>query len=50
MMTNPTRKEELERRLEQSRRLSRGATDKTTHERLAELIDELEKKQTQEEK
>jgi hypothetical protein len=50
MMTNPTRKEELERRLEQSWRLSRGATDKTTHERLAELIDELEKKQTQEEK
>ena len=48
MMTNPTRKEELERRLEQSLRLSRGATEKTT--RLAELIDELEKKQTQEEK
>jgi hypothetical protein len=27
-----------------------GATDKTTHERLAELIDDLEKKRTQEEK
>jgi hypothetical protein len=50
MMTDPTRKEELEPRFEQSRRLSSGATDNTTHERLAERIDDLEKKLTQEEK
>jgi hypothetical protein len=31
-MTNPTRKEELKRLLEQSRRLSRRATDKTTYD------------------
>jgi hypothetical protein len=44
------RKEELERRLEQSRRLSRDATDQTTHERLAELIDDLEKEKKHEQK
>jgi hypothetical protein len=50
MMINPTHKEELERRLEQSRRLSKGANDPTTHQRLAQLIDDLEKAQQQEKK
>jgi len=46
-MTVPHTKEELVRRLEQSRRLSRDTNDPTTHERLAELINELETEQKQ---
>jgi hypothetical protein len=42
-MTDPTRKE-LERRLEQSRRLAHSAADPTSSERLAALIKELELK------
>jgi hypothetical protein len=49
-MTGLNPKEELERRLEQSPRLSRAAPDSTTHERLAELIDELETEQKHEKK
>jgi hypothetical protein len=47
-MVGLTRKEELERRLEQSRRLSKEAPDRTTYERLAKLIDELETEQKEE--
>jgi hypothetical protein len=36
------REEEIERRLEQSRRLLKGAVDPTTAERLNKMIDELE--------
>jgi hypothetical protein len=36
------REEEIERRLEQSKRLLRGAADPTTAERLCKLIAELE--------
>jgi hypothetical protein len=36
------REEEIERRLEQSRRLLRGAADPTTTERLYKMIGELE--------
>jgi hypothetical protein len=42
-MTDPIRKE-LERRLEQSRRLAHSTADSTTSERLAALIKELELK------
>jgi hypothetical protein len=44
-MALQTRKEELERRLEQSRRLLRDASDRTTSERIGKLIDELEREQ-----
>jgi hypothetical protein len=46
-MAEATRRE-LERRLEQSRRLSRGASDPTTFERLEQLIDDLEKQRADE--
>jgi hypothetical protein len=49
-MTGKTRKDELERRLEQSRRLSKDVTDPTTHERLVELMNDLEKEKKDEEK
>jgi hypothetical protein len=49
-MTIPHSKEELVRRLEQSRRLSKDVNDPTTHERLAELIDELETEQKHQKK
>jgi hypothetical protein len=39
------RKEELERRLEQSRRLLRGAGDRTTCDRIGKLILDLEHEQ-----
>jgi hypothetical protein len=39
--------EELERRLEQSRRLSRGASDPTTKDRLDKLTGDLEAEQQQ---
>jgi hypothetical protein len=39
---DPNRKEELERRLERSRRLSKDASDPTTKERLDKLTRELE--------
>jgi CRP-like cAMP-binding protein len=41
------RKEELERRLAQSRRLASGANDPTTTERLMDLIHNLEQEQAQ---
>jgi hypothetical protein len=41
------RKEELERRLAQSRRLANGANDPTTTERLTDLIHDLEQEQDQ---
>jgi len=44
-MTDPSRKEELERRLEQSRRLSKDVNDPTTKERLNKLTGDLEAKQ-----
>jgi hypothetical protein len=44
-MTGPSRKEELERRLEQSRRLLKDAGDPTTKERLNKLTDDLEAEQ-----
>jgi hypothetical protein len=44
-MTLQTRKDELERRLEQSRRLLRGASDRTTSDRIGKLISELEREQ-----
>jgi hypothetical protein len=43
-----SRKERLERRLEQSRRLLKSATDKTTVERIGELIGDLEQEQQRE--
>jgi hypothetical protein len=43
-----TRKEELERRLEQSRRLLRSITDRTTCDRLGRLIFDLEREQEHE--
>ena len=39
------RKEELERRLEQSRRLLRSASDDATSERIGKLIGDLEHEQ-----
>ena len=36
------REQEIERRLEQSKRLLRGASDPTTTERIGRLISELE--------
>ena len=47
-MADPSRKAELERRLEQSRRLLKGAGDRTTSERIGKLIDELEREQQRE--
>jgi hypothetical protein len=47
-MTEPGHKEDLERRLEQSRRLSRVSNDPTTKERLDRLTDDLEAQQKQE--
>ena len=44
-MTNETRKDELERRLEQSRRLLNDAHDPTTKERIGALIGDLEQEQ-----
>ena len=44
-MTDPSRKEELERRLEQSRRLSKDVNDPTTKERLNKLTGDLEAEQ-----
>jgi hypothetical protein len=41
-MAGSNRKEELERRLEQSRRLIKDAYDPTTKERIGHLIDDLE--------
>lgn len=41
-MTGPSRKEELERRLEQGRRLLKNASDPTTKERIGDLIHDLE--------
>jgi hypothetical protein len=42
-MTSQSRKEELERRLEQSRRLLRSASDRTTSDRIGRLISDLER-------
>jgi hypothetical protein len=47
-MTELGHKEDLERRLEQSRRLSRVSNDPTTKERLDRLTDDLEAQQKQE--
>jgi hypothetical protein len=41
-MVELTRKEQIERRLEQSRRLLTGACDHLTCERISKLIGELE--------
>jgi hypothetical protein len=49
-MTGLHSKEELERRLEQSRRLSKDTVDPTTYDRLVRLIDELEAEQKHEKK
>jgi hypothetical protein len=46
-MAGPSRKEELERRLEQSRRLSKDVSDPTTKERLDKLTSNLEAEQRQ---
>jgi hypothetical protein len=43
-----SRKEEIERRLEQSRRLLKGAYDRTTSERIGKLIGDLEQEQERE--
>jgi hypothetical protein len=43
------RKEELERRLEQSRRLSKETNDPTTRNRLDKLIGDLKAEQKQQE-
>jgi hypothetical protein len=42
-MALQSRKEERERRLEQSRRLLRGASDRTTSDRIGKLISDLER-------
>jgi hypothetical protein len=47
-MTNPSRKKELERRLEQSKRLLKEVNDPTTKERIGLLIGDLEQEQTRE--
>jgi hypothetical protein len=47
-MAGPSRKEQLERRLEQSRRLLKTVYDPTTKERIEILIDDLEKEEKQE--
>jgi hypothetical protein len=45
LMIGPSRKDELERRLEQSRRLSKEASDPATKDRLNKLTDDLVKEQ-----
>lgn len=46
MLENPaSRKEQLEKRLEQSRRLLKLAGDSTTAQRISQLIGELEDQQ-----
>jgi hypothetical protein len=45
-MIGISRKEELERRLEQSRRLSRVANDQVTKERIDKLTDDLVEEQS----
>jgi hypothetical protein len=47
-MPDPIRHAELERRLEQSLRLQRSASDRTTSDRIGKLIDELEDEQQRE--
>jgi TATA-binding protein-associated factor Taf7 len=47
-MTQLNKKEELERRLQQSRRLLKEATDPTTKDRLNKLVDDLVEEQQQE--
>jgi hypothetical protein len=47
-MANPARIEEIERRLEQSRRLLKAANDPRTRERIGGLIDELEDREKEE--
>jgi hypothetical protein len=47
-MAGPSRKQELERRLEQSRRLLKQAYDPTTKDRLKWLTGDLEAEQQQE--
>jgi hypothetical protein len=44
-MAEKNSKDEIERRLEQSRRLKRSSADPTTFERLSKLIDDLETEQ-----
>jgi hypothetical protein len=44
-MTGPSRKEELERRLEQARRLSKDVNDALTKDRLNKLTNDLEAEQ-----
>jgi hypothetical protein len=46
-MAGSNRKADLERRLEQSRRLSKDANDPTTKERLDQLTGDLEAEQKQ---
>jgi hypothetical protein len=42
------RQEQIERRLEQSRRLLKEANDPSTNERIGKLIDDLEHEQVEE--
>jgi DNA-binding ferritin-like protein len=42
VMNNKSEREQLEKKLEQVRRMAAQASDRTTTERLTELIDELE--------
>jgi hypothetical protein len=49
-MTKPSRKEELERRLAQSRRLPKDAYDPTTTDRLDRLTGDLEAEQRRQER
>jgi hypothetical protein len=44
-MTHDIRKEQIERRLEQSKRLLQDAHDPTTKDRICVLIDDLEREQ-----
>ena len=44
------RQEQIARRLEQSKRLLRGASDTTTAKRICNLIDDLEHEQAEEKK
>jgi hypothetical protein len=44
-MSEHTRKKELDRRLEQSRRLLHSVSDDVTRERIARLIGDLEREQ-----
>jgi hypothetical protein len=47
-MSGPNRKEQLERRLEQSRRLLKSVNDPTTAGRLRKLVGDLEQEKQQE--